>query len=66
VPLFHIHGNQDKVVPLEPNSEELARRYKQAGGPVTLRVMEGRGHDMWPGWFQNEEMAEFLIRQSKG
>ncbi len=63
VPLFHIHGDQDTVVPLEQNSEEVARRYRQLGGDMTLRVMPGRGHDMWSGWFQNQELMDFLIRR---
>ena len=32
VPVFHIHGDVDRVVPLESNSAELARRYRQFGG----------------------------------
>lgn len=63
VPLFHIHGDQDTVVPLEQNSGELARRYQQLGGNITLRIMPGRGHDMWSGWFQSQELVDFLIRQ---
>ncbi len=46
VPIFHIHGDSDTVVPLEKNSGELARRYRQLGGPITLRVIEGQGHNM--------------------
>jgi pimeloyl-ACP methyl ester carboxylesterase len=64
VPLFHIHGDRDTVVPLEANSGELARRYRQLGGPMTLRVLEGRGHDLWPGWFQNQELLDFLIHRA--
>lgn len=61
VPIFHIHGDSDTVVPLETNSGELARRYREHGGTMTLQVVEGGGHDMWEGWFQCEELVEFVI-----
>jgi hypothetical protein len=61
VPIFHIHGDQDKVVPLEANSALVAKRYKQLGGKMALEVVKGQGHNMWPGWFQSEKLAEFVI-----
>jgi predicted esterase len=61
VPIFHIHGDRDTVVPMEKNSGELAQRYRQLGGPITLRVIEGQGHNMWPGWFQCQELVNFII-----
>ena len=54
VPLFHIHGDSDTVVPLEENSAELMRRYRKLDGVITLKVIKGQGHDRWPGWFQNQ------------
>ncbi len=66
VPIFHIHGDSDTVVPLDTNSGELTRRYRENGGTMTLRVVEGGGHDMWPGWFQCEELVEFVIAHAAG
>lgn len=66
VPVFHIHGDADKVVPLEANSAELARRYRKFGGEMTLLVIEGRGHDMWPGWFQSRELVDFVVAHAGG
>ncbi len=60
VPIFHIHGDQDTVVPLQANSGTLAQRYRDLGGDMTLEVVEGHGHDMWNGWFQSEELVEFV------
>ena len=37
VPIFHIHGDVDGLVPLEDNSGELARRYRELGGEMVLR-----------------------------
>ena len=61
VPVFHIHGDNDKVVPLEENSGELAKRYAKLGGNMTLNVIKGQGHNMWPGWFQNQDLVNFVI-----
>jgi len=61
VPIFHIHGDADKVVPLPDNSAELARRYRALGGSMRLRVPPGQGHNMWPGFFQCAELVEFVI-----
>jgi pimeloyl-ACP methyl ester carboxylesterase len=66
VPVLHIHGDKDTVVPLEANSAELARRYRRFGGEMKLIVIEGRGHDMWPGWFESRELVDFVIARAKG
>lgn len=65
VPIFHIHGDQDKIVPLDENSAELARRYKALGGPVTVEIVKGQGHNMWAGWFQSERLTRFVIEHAK-
>jgi pimeloyl-ACP methyl ester carboxylesterase len=64
VPLFHIHGDQDIVVPLDANSGELAKRYRQLGGPITLEVVKGGGHDGWEGWFQSDKLTQFVIARA--
>lgn len=61
VPIFHIHGDIDEVVPLEKNSGLLAERYRRIGGNITLKVVEGQGHNLWPGWFQCQELVDFII-----
>ncbi len=66
VPVFHIHGDVDRVVPIESNSAELARRYRRFGGQMTLNVIEGQGHNMWTGWFQCQELVDFVIAHTKG
>jgi len=64
VPVFHIHGDADQVVPLPENSGELAKRYKAMGGTIALKVIQGRGHDMWPGWFHSQELVDFVINHA--
>lgn len=61
VPIFHIHGDVDTVVPLEANSGELARRYRALGGEMQLVVPPGQGHNMWTGFFQCQELVDFVL-----
>lgn len=61
VPILHIHGDGDQVVPLELNSGELARRYQKLGGQMALIVPPGQGHNMWQGFFQCQELVDFVI-----
>jgi dipeptidyl aminopeptidase/acylaminoacyl peptidase len=62
VPIFHIHGDADKVVPLEQNTLELARRYKALGGSAEVDVVPGKGHEEVPEFFQSERLLDFLVR----
>lgn len=67
LPVFLIHGDEDKVVPLPQNSAELARRYKQAGAEkyLTLVVAQGQGHNYWEGFFRCQELVDFAIAQAR-
>ncbi len=62
IPIFHIHADKDKVVPLNENSGLLAQRYKKLGGEMTLEVVGGQGHNMWSGWFQSDNLVEFVLQ----
>lgn len=65
VPLFSIHGDVDKVVPLEANSGLVNERYKALGGPVQLMVPPGQGHNMWTGFFQCAELVAFVKEHAR-
>ena len=65
VPIFHIHGDSDTVVPLEKNSGEVQKRYHQLGGEMTVLVPKGQGHNMWEGFFQCQELVDFVIAHAK-
>ncbi len=65
VPIFHIHGDKDRVVPLDDHSALVARRYRKLGGKMELEVVEGQGHNMWKGWFESENLVAF-VRSSLG
>jgi thiol-disulfide isomerase/thioredoxin len=68
VPFCIIHGDDDKVVPLGPNSAELKKRYEAAGQGelVTLIVVPGQGHSFWEGFFRCQPLVDFLIARAKG
>jgi len=67
VPFFIIHGDDDKVVPLGPNSAELKKRYEAAGKGdlVTLIVAPGQGHSIWEGFFHCQPLVDFLIARAR-
>jgi pimeloyl-ACP methyl ester carboxylesterase len=60
VPLFIIHGDADKTVPLELNSALVRDRYLKLGGPVDLIVPPGQGHNMWDGFFRSLALVSFV------
>lgn len=32
---------------------------------MTLNLVKGKGHDMWPGWFQCRELVDFVVAQAR-
>ena len=64
VPIHHIHGDADRVVPLEANSAALRRRYEALGGVMSLEIPNGRGHDMWRGWFESQALVDFVTKHA--
>jgi len=68
VPFCIIHGDDDKVVPLGPNSAALAARYEAAGraGLVNLIIAPGQGHSFWEGFFHCQPLVDFLVARAHG
>jgi len=64
VPIFHIHGDADTVVPLDGNSAELAKRYRELGGSIELLVVPGKGHEEVVEYFQCPAVLEYFLRQA--
>jgi pimeloyl-ACP methyl ester carboxylesterase len=65
VPLFAIHGDIDYVVPLNANSDMVKTRYQAMGGTMDLLVPKGQGHSMWEGFFQSQELVDFVLKNAK-
>ena len=64
VPIFIVHGDSDKVVPLEENSGVVERRYQELGGKVDVEVVPGAGHQVIDAFFKSKNLVEFLIKHS--
>lgn len=62
VPIFHLHGDADKVVPLEANTLELIRRYQGLGGEAQVEVIHGKGHEEVPEYFHSQRLLDFLLQ----
>jgi pimeloyl-ACP methyl ester carboxylesterase len=60
VKILHIHGDKDDLVPMEANSTELSRRYRQLGGSAEIVVLEGLGHGGQT-LYQSEPLLKFLM-----
>ncbi len=67
LPVFIIHGDEDKVVPLKENSQSLADAYKkaEAAESITLEVVKGQGHNFWEGFFRSQALVDFVIARAK-
>ncbi|MGD0225476.1 MAG: prolyl oligopeptidase family serine peptidase [Terriglobia bacterium] len=62
VPIFHIHGDADKVVSLQQNTLEFASRYNALGGKADVEVIHGKGHEEVPEFFESERLLDYLLR----
>ncbi len=60
VPIFHIHGDADEVVPLDPNSALTVSRYREMGGDIRLKILKGGGHGGMKA-FTDKEALDFLL-----
>jgi pimeloyl-ACP methyl ester carboxylesterase len=60
VPILHIHGDADQVVPLDKNSQVVLARYQALGGKMKLMVVPGKGHAEIPEYFQEPQLLRFL------
>ncbi|MEK6702270.1 MAG: prolyl oligopeptidase family serine peptidase [Planctomycetota bacterium] len=65
VPILHVHGNKDDLVPLEKNSGELIKRYQALGGPGQLVVIEGKGHAELAEYFESQRLLDFILEHGK-
>jgi hypothetical protein len=66
IPVHIIHGIDDKVIPIAKNSDRLQSIYQQngVGDLITLNRIEAQGHSFWPGFFQSQELVDFVIREA--
>jgi fermentation-respiration switch protein FrsA (DUF1100 family) len=62
IPILHVHGDNDKIVPLPQNSGLLVERYKSLGGPGELLTIHNKGHEEVDEFFQNQQLIDFFLK----
>jgi len=64
VPLLHVCGDADRVVPMDENTRVLQKRYLQLGGSITVIAKPGVGHH--PHSLKNPEpIVEFILKHAR-
>lgn len=63
VPLLHVYGDADDVVPWTENTGLIAERYRALGGPITLIGKPGVGHHPH-GLEDSTPIVEFIERHA--
>lgn len=63
VPIRHIHGNADTIVPLAANTVEVASRYKALNGEMDFFVVADKGHEVLPDYFERRELVDFIFQR---
>ena len=65
VPLLHIVGDADNIVPLEENTAIVEKRYKELGGQITVIVKKGISHH--PHSLQDPApIVDFVLKHTNG
>jgi pimeloyl-ACP methyl ester carboxylesterase len=63
VPLLHVYGDADKVVPWDENTGVIAERYRKFGGSITLIAKPGVGHHPH-GLKDSTPIVEFITKHA--
>ena len=66
LPIFIVHGDIDKAVPIKENTLLLKERYEAGGGPITVKIIPGEGHQGTPSFYACPELIDFVIKQAGG
>lgn len=62
VPLFMVHGTKDTLVPYEDNTKQIKESYEALGGPITVKMIEGKGHQESVEFFNCNELVDFVLK----
>ena len=64
VPMFSVHGDNDRLVPHDENTKQLQERYEALGGPIEVKVIPGGGHEVTPAFFECKELVDFVLKHA--
>jgi pimeloyl-ACP methyl ester carboxylesterase len=65
IPLFHLCGDSDTVVPYEENTAIVKERYEKLGGPITVMMKKGMDHHPH-GLDDPTPIVEFIVKHNGG
>ena len=63
IPLLHVCGEIDKIVPISENTAIIEERYKALGGDITVIVKKSVGHQH--GLEDPTPVVEFVLKHTK-
>ncbi len=64
VPLWVVHGDADKVIPVHC-SRSMVAAVKEAGGNPKYTELPGVGHDSWTAAYHDEELLDWFFKQHR-
>jgi alpha-beta hydrolase superfamily lysophospholipase len=64
VPMFSVHGDNDRVVPHDENTLLLKERYEALGGTIAVKMIPGGGHEVTPAFFECQELIDFILKHA--
>lgn len=67
VPIYHIHGDADEMVPFDRNATEFVKRYRVAARSTEnaqLEVIAGKGHEEVEAIFASENFLNWLLARA--
>ncbi|KAA5546310.1 sulfatase-like hydrolase/transferase [Roseiconus nitratireducens] len=67
IPVYIIHGTDDRLVPIASNSAALGEVYGERGQQELFQLEQaaGQGHSAWPGFFRCQPLIDFLIEAAR-
>lgn len=60
IPIFHLHGDKDDIIPSKENSLKLIEKYKNLGGIGEIAIIKNEGHSSSPSFFKSKQLLEFF------
>lgn len=63
IPILILHGDSDRLVPMQENSRPFVTTYTGLGGAAELVVVPGKGHEEVDEYFHSNRLEEFLLHQ---
>ncbi len=60
IPIIHLHGDNDEIVPVEENSLKLIKEYKKIGGIGEVIIIKKEGHSSSSAFFKSKKLLKFF------